>query len=300
MTYEAFASCNNRNKILGKAMYMVTYVNLKHDTCTLMLGNSYTNMAIKVVIQQVMQGMYCLSNPSLLLKYNFSIFDNTESVSIRSRMLSDNTLLFHGSDGGISGAISVNRNRGRNDFGNGFYTGENLLQAENRVANVRSGNGVVYAYKYSLSDVRVYTFKDLTLWALYVGYNRRHLPKDIPSKLIAIFSDIDTHDVVIGLIADDKVSSSYDAFLRGYITDKCLFECLRLIRYGRQFVFKTDCSLKCLTQVFMYRITNEMKRTSLEWGRKTKENMDSNLRSLMVKFRRDGLFIEEVLEKYAV
>ena len=296
MTYKDLETCNNRNKILGKAMYRVTYVNLKHDICTLMLGNSYTNMAIKVVIQQVMQGMYCLSNPSSLSKYNFNVFDNTESVSIRTRMLSDNTLLFHGSDGGIKGTISVNSNRGLNDFGNGFYTGESLLQAENRVAN--SGNGVVYAYHYSLNSLSVYSFDDPVLWCLYIGYNRNRLPKDTPSNLFTIFSNIDSFDVVAGIIADDRISRVYSAFLDGAITDKCLIECLRLVDYGRQFVFKTDKSIRNLTLVSSYKITKEIKKSSVVWGRKMKDNVDSRLDELAIKYEEDGSRIRRVLRRY--
>lgn len=299
MIYEFFENCNNRNKLLGKPVYQVTFVNLKHDICTLMCCNNYTNMSITVVIQQVVQGLYCLSNPSSFVNYNFTVFDDIESNRIRNMMLSDNTLLFHGSDGGIVGNLKINKNKSVSDFGNGFYTGENLLQAENRASN--SSNGMVYAYHYSLNGVNVYSFDDVVLWSIYVGYNRKQLDmqRDTPPKLATILYNIDAFDVIVGIIADDKISRVYDLFVDNDITDKCLVECLKLVKYGRQFVFKTTRSLNCLTEVSSYKLTKEMKKASIEWNRKLKGDIDYAVESFRKKYRRDGLFLEEALERYA-
>lgn len=298
MNYETFRDYNNSHKIAGKVRHRVVSVDFKAGVCTVSVGRRLMEMQIVTVIHQVMQGVYCLSNPSIFASYNFSLLESAEGI--RSRLLSEHYLLFHGSDGGIKGAISTTRNKSENDFGHGFYTGENLLQAENRVANVKTGSGIVYAYRYSLGSVKTYVFKDLTLWALYIGYCRGRLQTEIPAKLMTLLSSIDSCDVIIGLIADDKISSVYDAFLNNYITDKCLYECLRLVQYGRQFVFKTDVSLKCLSEVASYTLTKEMKKASIAWGHGVKKDMESNLMRLQDKYSREGLFMREVLRKYDI
>ena len=68
------------------------------------------------------------------------------------------TLLFHGSNGGIQRAIRCDANKGLCDFGNGFYTGSDLRQAENRVANV--AYPIVYALRADTKGLSVYEFKN--------------------------------------------------------------------------------------------------------------------------------------------
>ena len=216
----------------------------------------------------------------------------------RDKLLSDSTLLFHGSDGGIVGDLSVDVNRGLKDFGNGFYTTDNLLQAENEVVNKR--NGIVYAYRYSLEGLNVYQFDDLVLWSLYIGYNRHFRFSDMPPKLLDIFAEIDSHDVIVGLMADDKSLRVYNDFKRYNLTAAFLIEILKHADYGKQFVFKTDKALRNLTFVSSYRLTKETREKSLNWGIRVRENMEHYLEDAKNKYLREGAVFSEVIENYAV
>lgn len=203
-------------------------------------------------------------------------------------------ILFHGSEGGIIGRPKCNVNKGLCDFGSGFYTGDNLNQAENRVSNRR--DSIVYAYKYDLRKCRVYEFNSVILLALFVGYNRSIL-SDIPNELLSKFEFINSHDVIIGYIADDKISAVYNDFLSSNITDVCLAECLKLVRYDKQVVFKTNHSLECIELYSTYTLTKEMKKNSIDWGRGIKSNMEKDLEKYKLKYRRIGRYLDEILEE---
>lgn len=204
--------------------------------------------------------------------------------------------LYHGSIEGIRGELSVNMNKSACDFGKGFYTGNNLRQAENRVANNK--NGKVYTYECSIGQCNVYKFTDDVLWALFIGYNRGYI-KSITPELRRTLKNIEGHEVIVGKIADDKISMVFNDFMSGNITDKCLSECLKLVKYGEQYVFKTDTSLqKSLTLVSERGLTKQNKIDSIEWGRRLKINMEADISDIKIQYRRTGRFIDECLEDY--
>lgn len=209
----------------------------------------------------------------------------------------NHSLLYHGSDGGILGNIRCDSNKGLCDFGEGFYTGDYLKQAEGRVIN--SNNPVIYAFEYDLRGKTVYEFEDGVLWALFVAYNRHKLKFKGYNNLVSKFKAILKHDVIIGLIADDKMSVVYDNFLKGYITDICLLESLKLVKYGKQYVFKNDVSANtCLRKVSEYKLTESMLKGSILWSKKVRSNIEDTVESYSKKYRRVGRYFDECMEEY--
>lgn len=220
-----------------------------------------------------------------------------QSRLIRNEIIkSGKDLLCHGSDGGIKGSI-VCKNENQCDFGNGFYTGTHLLQAENRVSNKKEA--YVYAFEYNLINCNVYKFEDGIAWALVVGFFRKKIDATPYKKLLQLIDIVNNSDVVIGFIADDKISEAFNDFLAGNITDVCMVESLKLIKYGNQYVFKNEEIANKRLKVFrVYELTSDMKNKSKVWGTKLKENMDANVESLKRKYRRSGRYIDECLEEY--
>lgn len=191
--------------------------------------------------------------------------------------------LYHGSKSGITGDIQCNHNNTPCDFGEGFYTGTNINQAENRISN--TPNGIMYIYELNklTRAYTKYTFTNDILWALYIAYNRKYLDFQISKhpKLIHIIEDINTNDIVIGKIADNKISQVYGEFIAGNITDICLSECLKLVKYGDQVVFKNDAVAKHLLKLkYTYRLTRDMKESSIKWNRELKFDMDTNIETI--------------------
>lgn len=321
MTYREFKSINDRLKN-SKTIYnycKIKSIDLKNDSCVVEMHNAqgYTrNQSILItnLVKSVLGKSGYITNPSMLTNYSFSklcpnvkhktylkaqrnLKDNEakESEKLRDDVsLSNEFLLYHGSDGGLHGKISCSKNVGACDFGSGFYTGDNLNQAENRVANKK--DAYLYTFKFDAKDYSVFDFKDdIVLWALYVGFNRKYIDT-IPSNFSTKFSSIDESNIIIGYIADDKISYVFRDFLDGNITDTCLAECLKLVKYGKQYVFKTQSAIDdCLIPYKSYKLTTSMKKASVQWSSTLKNNLDAQLAILKKKYRGTGKFIDEYI-----
>lgn len=321
MTYKEFKYINYK---LKKSKSILNYcrikrVDFKNDSCIVEMfivneDVSSRNISITNLIESVLRGSGYITNPSMLTNYNFSKFspqvnhktylkaqkdlqtnEEEKNCKLRDEVLQANEfLLYHGSDGGLHGEISCKRNIGACDFGSGFYTGDNLNQAENRVSNKK--DAYLYTFKFDAKDYSVFDFKDdIVLWALYVGYNRGYIT--IKSNYyLTKFNKINKSDIIVGYIADDKISYVFRDFLDGNITDTCLAECLKLVKYGKQYVFKTQSAIDaCLKLYKSYKLTTEMKKASVQWSSTLKNNLDAQLAILKKKYRGIGKFIDEYI-----
>ena len=105
-------------------------------------------------------------------------------------------------------------------------------------------------------------------------------------------------DVIIGWIADDKIATVYEYFIKGFITDICLFECLRLVDYGKQVVIKTKKGLTCIKEKYKYELLEEDKKKSIEWNKLKKKDIDNRIEELRIKYRGIGNYVDECLETY--
>lgn len=223
---------------------------------------------------------------------------NSKSYSRESFLQNtDDQYLFHGATSIIEGSIKPNVNRSVCDFGNGFYTGNVLAQAEARVNNEK--NSYVYVFEYDLKDLTTYEIVDTRLWAFTIGYCRNKFRDNLPDELMKTINKILSHDVVIGYIADDKIARAFRDFVDGNITDVGLSACLSLVKYGKQFVFKTDKAISHLHEVFKYKLSSDDKISNLSQMRKMKENMNTNIESIKRSTMRTGKFFFELLEDTA-
>lgn len=207
--------------------------------------------------------------------------------------------LYHGSNGGLKGKPSVNYGSSVCDFGAGFYTGSLEMQARNRICN--NSNGYLYKIELNISDANVYTFSDDTLWALYVAINRGKL-QDLKKyqKLVKLKNMLDSYDILIGLIADDKMARSYELFLEGSITDEALSNCLKEVKYGNQVVIKNQkyCGKRYFKIVKQEKVSKVNRTEALQWGIKEKQNLDKRVDEILKMYRRKGRYIDEILEDY--
>ena len=154
-------------------------------------------------------------------------------------------ILYHGSREGIKGDIRP-ISHDLCDFGRGFYCGDLKEQAELLVKD----NGtmkLVYTVGFDPTGLKIYTFddtRDLISWSLYIAVKRQKIDASKYTKLSNLVQDIDSNDVIIGLIADDEMFDAFNAFLANSITDLGLAYCLSKVQLGHQYVFKTDKACK--------------------------------------------------------
>lgn len=201
--------------------------------------------------------------------------------AIINKYRSDKTVMYHGQVQGISGEISPDKQKNTCDFGSGFYLGETLESSENRVC--RYVDGRMYVFKCNFSDCNTYEFTDDVLWAIYIGYNRYSLELKEYPKVLRKVQQISKQDVIIGYIADDKISNVYSDFIAGNISDKTLIEALKLVKYGKQAALKTSKACKSIIKIAEYNMTKDIRKNSEEHGRKLKTNMESSIQSIKMR-----------------
>ncbi len=207
--------------------------------------------------------------------------------------------LYHGSISGLKGKPSVTYSNRLCDFGNGFYLGEFEEQAKNRVCNYPKPK--VYKCELEVISDVTYIFKDDTLWALYVANCRNMFDFSKYKKLIDIFNDINKHSVIVGYIADDKISDVYDSFIEGNLPDLALQDSLKLVKYGNQYVIKDqkycDEHLKIIKE---HSLSDDEKIRYKKWGDEIRFDIKGKLDTIKAQYRRNlkCRYFDEIIEDY--
>ena len=110
------------------------------------------------------------------------------------------------------------------------------------------------------------------------------------------------NDMIVGLIADDKMTQVMNLFFSGIMSDKAFIEALQYVKLGKQYVLKTEKA--CEKERF--HILREHKLTDAELKLIQAQNMNrknqlSNLiNQIQTKYRRaqDVKFFDEILEEW--
>ena len=209
----------------------------------------------------------------------------------------DDVILYHGSRGGIEGEIQP-ISRVRCDFGKGFYMGENRLQSAGLV--VDDSNPVLYTVKFRLSEIQ--PEKILTLegeqWLQTILACRKRCQEfsqlDLANRLL---KRLDHYDVIIGPIADDRMTEAIHRFEEYNLTDKALLACLQSVDYGKQYVCKTDTAcqkVEILGEKSIYgREADQIREYSVDMRAKGRDIVTQ----MQLLHQRDGLFLNELVAR---
>ena len=209
-------------------------------------------------------------------------------------------LLYHGSPKGIIGEIAP-KSLNTCDFGTGFYTADTDEYAlSNIIENDHSGSGYFYTLAVDFDKLNVFSFgDDLDLWMLYTAYNREYI-QDIDSypKLKQIIQELNSYDVICGLVADDRSAYAFARFLDKAATHTCLKECIKYFDLGNQYVFRTPTACSHLQIINEEYITGD-RYIQIAHDRRIRIGRSQDIVSeIEVRFRRDGLYLDELLEEY--
>lgn len=204
-----------------------------------------------------------------------------------------NDILYHGQREGLVGSIKANSQRNICDFGYGFYLGDKLESSESRIQTCPHGE--MYVMQLDKTGLKVYEFNDDILWAVYVGYNRNKIDLQRYPNILKMMHSIENNDIIVGYIADDKISQAFSEFLDGTITDKALTECLKLVKYGNQTVLKTERACKKVKILGQYKMTKEVREYRQKWQHKIKESMDSDIAKIKQNYEESGRRINRIL-----
>ena len=133
---------------------------------------------------------------------------------------------------------------------------------------------------------------------MVIGVFRGHIDrKDFP-KLSELVSKIEQHDVIKGLIANDRMAYVYTQFVTGAITDVVLQNALQYVKLGNQYVFKTERACRELKIVKIQKLPDAEKNNLLSEKHRTIGNLKTDIENLQKKFRREGRFMDELLDEW--
>lgn len=206
-------------------------------------------------------------------------------------------LLYHGSKSGIEGNIAP-ISRKRCDFGEGFYTGTNPIQPLTLVCDFPKSKFYIVSLKED--DLNALMIEPGIQWAMLVAYHRGKMEKINGTRFYEKYEHMaDNYDFIIGSIANDRMFYVLDHFFLGNITDEALVKSLAALELGKQYVAVTQ---EGCNQI---RIEKEIPLSYLEKkclqivSEENREYGISAANEICKKYRREGLFFDEILEHAA-
>lgn len=204
-------------------------------------------------------------------------------------------ILYHGSKGGIKGNIQP-ASREQCDFGKGFYLGENPNQAKSIVTG--SYTPVFYKIKLKLSEIPDDKILQLNGddWLYSVLACRQQVPEfnNLPIAK-QYLQKINSYDIVIGKIADDKMNDAMAKFSEGYITDKGLYSCLQTVQYGNQYVLKTPFACSKI-EILDERILTSKDFADIQNYNKIRQMEASKaLYQANIRYRNKGKYLDQII-----
>ena len=123
--------------------------------------------------------------------YNFAYKNGLQINKIYEQILKEEfekkniKLLFHGSKGNINFPIDFNHTRKNNDFGIGFYLGENLQQAATYISSLDSSS--VYIFTINTKNLKIAKFNVDTEWMIAIAFYRGWLDEFKENSIVKKF-----------------------------------------------------------------------------------------------------------------
>lgn len=148
-------------------------------------------------------------------------------------------ILYHGSNMVVEQPRLILQNRFL-DFGPGFYTTTNKLQAESfakKVVSRRGGNAIVNVYELSESvdilNIKKFVSPDAE-WLNFVSENRNGQYTG------------EKYDLIIGAVANDDVYRTLQLYQSELLSEEQALEILKIKKLYNQYTFATEKALKFL------------------------------------------------------
>lgn len=234
--------------------------------------------------------------------YNFAfenkIYINSiyELLFLEEFQKDNNKVLFHGSKSNeINFPLDLSYSKSNNDFGVGFYLGENYKQAATYIAN---GNSVsVYAFNLNLNGLRIKKFNVDKEWMIAIAYYRGWLKEYLNHPYVdKIISSVDEHDIIIAPIADNRMFDIISEFVRGEITDLQCEHALAATNLGFQYVLKSENALKNISLIKPLYVCSREKEKLVNLRLEMSDLSQDKVRVARIEYRGKGQYIDELLK----
>lgn len=207
----------------------------------------------------------------------------------------NNVILFHGAKKSFSMPINFSVNsKINNDFGIGFYLGENFEQAANYISFIDMN--MVYCFNLNLSNLNIYKFNVDTEWMIAIAYYRGWLEEYKESTFIkTIINKIKDCDVIIAPIADNRMFDIITEYVEGGITDEQCKHALAATNLGFQYVLKTNKAINNIELIKEMFVSKKEKEKCIENRVSLTNNGLQKVKMARIEYKGKGKYIEEVL-----
>ena len=204
-------------------------------------------------------------------------------------------ILFHGAKNSIEGNISIDKSRGTNDFGKGFYCGESLEQSAMFVSGFKDSSLYIYEFdKSGLSGTQFFVDRE---WMLTIAYFRGRLAEYANHPIIqGMIRKVEKKDYIVAPIADNRMFEIIDSFIDGEITDEQCRHCLSATNLGNQYVFKTEKAIRQLEFKRHCYLCEKEKKHYLTSKQEESKIGNDKVKIARKQFRGQGEYIEDILK----
>lgn len=218
-----------------------------------------------------------------------------EQLYIEDYVGKDEVLLFHGAKTKLEGAPDLAHNKDINDFGNGFYCGDNLEQSAMFVAAYPSSS--LYMVKFKGTGLRKCEFEVDREWMLTVAYHRGRLKKYEDTRIVKeLVKGLGGKDYIVAPIADNRMFEIIDSFIDGEITDVQCKHCLAATNLGKQYVFVTQRALDKVTLLERCFLVEDEKDYYLRSRQESFQMNQDKVKLARKQYRNQGKYIEDILK----
>lgn len=240
-----------------------------------------------------------ISNIESLYSYAYSnkiIFNNIYEQFFKEDCQKNEVVLFHGAKRSFPMPINfVEHSKSNNDFGIGFYLGETFEQAANYISFLQLNR--VYSFKLNLENLKVFRFSVDTKWMIAIAYYRGLLEDYKDCDFVRnIINEIDTCDVVIAPIADNRMFDIISEYVEGSITDEQCRHALTATNLGLQYVLKTSKAVNQIRLIKEMYVCKKEKEKCIENRNVLTNSGFQKVKMARIEYKGKGKYIDEVLK----
>ncbi len=206
----------------------------------------------------------------------------------------DDGIVYHGSRRGIVGDIAP-ISRSKCDFGAGFYTGTHPFQPLTLVCDEKKP--IFYTLRMNLDGIKILRVDMGLEWALLIAFYRGYMDHVKGSPIYETYAHLaDGYDMIVGLIANDRMYQTLTDFFNGTVTDTVLIKSLSALKLGTQYVAISERGCSAF-EILAEHPLRPLELTALKQKsiRNRKEGI-ALANQIRQQYRRDGRFFDEILK----
>lgn len=255
----------------------------------------------RVTVNNWLSGKKDISEKNISAFYEYTFRKGIRLNKIKEQLYAEEivdkseVLLFHGAKTRIEGKLCLDCSKKKNDFGTGFYCGENLEQSAMFVATFPSSS--LYMLKFDCTNLRGKEFCVNRDWMLMIAYFRERLGEYANSELIKeLVAEMQGVDYIVAPIADNRMFEIIDQFIDGEITDEQCQHCLSATNLGKQYVFVSEKALNQVELLERCYLAQAEKESYLMSRQESYEMNRDKVKVARKQYRDKGNYIEDILK----